>query len=129
MKVCLLDSSFVIDLLHEIESGEAGAATAWLQANRRARLFLTPITLAEVMEGAEDPDSVGAYLGRYVWQGIHRTHAVRVASLQRKSSRRLGDNDAWQIAIADASGAHIVGHDASAFSRLGTRYEDHCRRR
>lgn len=128
MKQCLLDSSFVIDLLNEIEAGEEGVAMAWIRANPRARLFVTPITLAEVLEGAQDPKALSAELGRFAWQGIHRAHALRVAARQRKSSRRLGENDAWQIAIADAMGAHIVGHDA-AFATLGTRYEDHRRRR
>jgi hypothetical protein len=37
----------------------------------------------------------------------------------------MGENDAWQVAIADVIDAFIVGHDPRAFSRLGIRYEDH----
>jgi predicted nucleic acid-binding protein len=79
VKICLLDSSFLIDLLNEIADGEAGAALNWLRRNMSSELWISPVTLAEVLEGAEDPDSVKAYLGRYSWQGIHRVHADKVA--------------------------------------------------
>jgi predicted nucleic acid-binding protein len=97
MKHCLLDSSFIIDLLNEIE-------------------------------GAADPDAVKDYLRRYCWQGFHRVHADLVATSQRRSSRRLGENDAWQAAIAGQMGAILVGHDPKAFKRLGAGYEDHWRK-
>ncbi len=128
MKTCLLDSSFVIDLLNEIAAGDPGAAMNWLNENSSALLWISPVTLAEVLEGAEDPDAVKDYLRRYSWQGIHRIHAERVASKQRRASSRLGENDAWQVAIAAHMGAIIVGHDPRAFKRLDSRYEDHRRR-
>jgi hypothetical protein len=37
----------------------------------------------------------------------------------------MGENDAWQVAIADAMDATIVGHDPKAFDRRGVRYDDH----
>jgi hypothetical protein len=39
----------------------------------------------------------------------------------------LGENDAWQVAVAECMDAVIVGHDPKAFERLGTGYEDHRR--
>jgi hypothetical protein len=39
----------------------------------------------------------------------------------------MGENDAWQVAIADLMGAIIVGHDPKAFDRLGERYDDYRR--
>jgi predicted nucleic acid-binding protein len=125
----LLDSSFVIDLLNEIADGKAGSASSWLKRNPAARLWITPVTLAEVLEGAEDPEAVKSYLGRYSWQGIHRVHAAKVAQLQRRSSRRLGENDAWQVAVAVNMEATVVGHDPNAFQRTGVAYEDHRRTR
>lgn len=122
----LLDSSFVIDLLNEIAGAEPGPAFAWLQRNPTAHLWISPVTMAEVLEGADDRDFVRNYLARYSWQGIHRAHADRVASLQRHASNRLGENDAWQAAIAEAMDAMIVGHDR-AFQRLGAGYDDHRR--
>lgn len=128
MKKCLLDSSFVIDLLNEMAEGREGPAFAWLGRNPKARLWISPVTLAEVLEGADDVGAVSAYLGRYAWQGIHRMHAERVASRQRRSARRMGENDAWQCAVAERIGAVVVGHDV-AFQALGLRYDDHRRTR
>lgn len=128
MRKALLDSSFLIDLLNEIADGREGPAFAWLRAHPRARLWVSPVTVAEVLEGAEDPVAVGAYLSRYAWQGIHRAHAERVAVRQRRSARRMGENDAWQCAVAGYLGAALVGHDA-AFRVLGAGYEDHRRAR
>ena len=83
----------------------------------------------EGLEGAEDPEAVTSYLERYSWQGIHRVHAARVAQQQRLSSRRMGGNDAWQVAVAVSMGATVVGHDPEAFQCAGIAYEDHRRTR
>jgi predicted nucleic acid-binding protein len=125
VKTCLLDSSFLIDLLNEIAAGDAGSAHRWLRRNAAAELWVSPVTVAEVLEGAADPEAVKDYLRRYSWQGIHRVHAVKVALIQRRAVRRMAENDAWQAALADHMGAILVGHDPRAFRRLGDRYEDH----
>jgi predicted nucleic acid-binding protein len=125
VKTCLLDSSFLIDLMNEIAAGDAGSAHRWLRRNAAAELWISPVTLAEVLEGAGDPEAVKDYLRRYSWQGIHRVHADKVALIQRRAVRRMGENDAWQAALADHMGAILVGHDPRAFRRLGDRYEDH----
>jgi len=127
MKKCLLDSSFLVDLLNELAEGRAGPALRWLRDNAASHLWITPVTMAELLEGAEDPEAVRAYLGRFSWQGIHRVHADKVAVHQRRSSHRLGENDAWQVAIAEQMGAVVVGHDHRAFQRLGDAYDDHRR--
>lgn len=128
MRKYLLDSSFLIDLLNEIADCREGPAHTWLQQHPRARLWISPVAMAEVLEGADDVAGVKSYLARFAWQGIHRAHAEWVALRQRRSARRMGENDAWQCAIAAQIGAIVVGHDA-AFRSLGTRYEDHRRAR
>jgi predicted nucleic acid-binding protein len=127
MKKYLLDSSFIIDLLNEMaDNDDEGPAFKWLQRNRRAPLWIGPVTLAEVLEGAADPRAVNAYLGRYRWQGIHRIQAEKAAATQRRLESRMGENDAWQAAVAECINATLLGHDA-AFARLGAAYEDHRR--
>jgi len=121
-----LDTSFLIDLLNEMADDHAGPALEWLKRNEKSQLWISPVTVAEVLEGAADARAVKAYLARYSWQGIHRMHAEKVALRQKRSSRRMGENDAWQWAVAERMGAVIVGHDA-AFQRLGARYDDHRR--
>jgi predicted nucleic acid-binding protein len=125
MRECLLDSSFVIDLLNEMAAGQAGPALGWLRLNASAHLWITPVTMAEVLEGAAEPDFVRAYLARFSWQGIHRVHAEKVALRQRRAAHRQGENDAWQAAIAEQMGAVLVGHDPAAFGRMGADYDDH----
>jgi len=104
---CLLDSSFLIDLLNEMADAREGPAISWLKRNEKSRLWISPVTVAEVLEGAADPQTVGAYLARYSWQAIHRVHAEKVALRQMRSSKRLGENDAWQAA---GSGVHGRRH-------------------
>jgi len=124
MKKYLLDSSFVIDLLNEIADDEPGPALGWLKRNPRAQLWIGPVTLAEVLEGANDLQTVRVYLARYAWQGIHRAQAEQAASRQKSAARRMGENDAWQAAIAGCMKGIVLGHDR-AFERLGAGYEDH----
>jgi predicted nucleic acid-binding protein len=125
MKRCLLDTSFVIDLLNETAADENGPARSWMAKNPRADLWLSPVTYCEVLEGAGDHDAVRRALRPFRWQIIGRQHAERAALLQRRSASRMGENDAWQVAIADTMDAVIVGHDPKAFDRLGNRYDDH----
>jgi predicted nucleic acid-binding protein len=123
VKQFLLDSSFVTDLLNEIADDEPGPALHWLKKNPRARLWIGPVTLAEILEGAEDPSAVKAYLARYAWQGINRAQAEQAATRQRKAVR-MGENDAWQAAIAACMKGVVLGHDR-ALESLGAGYEDH----
>jgi len=80
--------------------------------------------LAEVLEGAQDPQAVKAYLGRYGWQGIHRIQAEKAAARQKRAASRMGENDAWQAAVAECMRSRVLGHD-QGFARLGAAYEDY----
>lgn len=71
---------------------------------------------------ADDEASAVASLQRFAIHGLHLTQARRCALLQRRSSRRLGENDAWLIATADSLNADVAGADRGAFERLGSRY-------
>ncbi|MDB6006164.1 MAG: hypothetical protein JWR15_3151 [Prosthecobacter sp.] len=79
---CLLDSSFVIDLLNEVADGVAGPAMEWLRQHPQAQLWISAVTYAEVLEGADDADAVRSHLRRYRWQGLHHAQADLVALLQ-----------------------------------------------
>ena len=72
--------------------------------------------------GAADEAAASASLQRFAIQGLHLAQARRCALLQRRASRRLGENDAWLVATADSLKADVVGADRSAFERLGARY-------
>jgi predicted nucleic acid-binding protein len=125
MKRCLLDSSFVIDLLNEVAANQRGPARTWAARNTGADLWVSPVTYAEVMEGANEAEAVRQALRAFRWQTIGRQQAERVALRQRRADQRMGENDAWQAAVAECMDAVLVGHDPKAFVRLGTQYDDH----
>jgi predicted nucleic acid-binding protein len=123
----LLDSSFVIDLLNEIAANQRGPARAWTARNPGAELWISPVTSAEVLEGASDAVAVREVFRAFRWQTIGHQHAERAALRQSRATQRMGENDAWQVAVAECMDAVIVGHDPKAFDRLGEGYEDHRR--
>ena len=118
----LLDASFLIDLERETSRGDVGVARRFLPSLRGRPLVVAVVTIAEVLEGAADEGAALASLQRFMVQGLHTTHAQRCARLQRRSARRLGENDAWLVATAESIDADIVGADRAAFEQLGSRY-------
>jgi predicted nucleic acid-binding protein len=118
----LLDTSFLVALERESVRGEHGPARRFLPSLRGRSLAVSVITVAELLEGAADEAAARASLRRFSIQGLHLAHARRCALLQRRSSRRLGENDAWLVVTAQVLDADIVGCDRVAFERLGSRY-------
>lgn len=80
------------------------------------------ISIVNVAEGAGDEKATIASLQRFAIQGLHLAHARRCALLQRRASRRMGENDAWLVATAESINADIVGADRAAFEPLGAHY-------
>jgi predicted nucleic acid-binding protein len=117
----LLDASFLVALERETASGEPGPARKFLPRLRGRRLVLSVVSVEEVLEGAADEATAVASLQRFSIQGLHLAQARRCA-LQRRATRRMGENDAWLVATANALDADIVGSDRAAFERLGPRY-------
>lgn len=118
----LLDASFLIDLEREVARDEIGPARTFLPTLRGRQLFVSVVTVEEILEGAADQTSTLAALHRFSIQGIQLTQARRCAVLQRRAARRLGENDAWIVATAQSIDAEVVGADRDAFERLGARY-------
>jgi predicted nucleic acid-binding protein len=118
----LLDASFLIALERETAARQVGPARKFLVRLRGRPLVVSVVTVEEVLEGAVDEAAALASLQRFSIQGLHAAHAQRCARLQRRSARRLGENDAWLVATAELLDADVVGADRSAFDRLGARY-------
>lgn len=121
----LLDSSFLIDLEREAAAGAIGPARQFLPSLRGRPLVVSIVSVEEILEGAADMAAARASLRRFTIQGLQLAQAERCALMQRRSARRLGENDAWLVATADALGADVVGADRAAFLRLGPRYLRH----
>jgi predicted nucleic acid-binding protein len=115
----LLDSSFVIAFLREVESKERGDARQFLAAlPRRSRTFVSVISYAEVLEAAKDIVALAADLRALVrFQGLGQDTAERVVLLQQRAARRMGENDAWIAATAIKGRLTLVGDDDEAFSK------------
>jgi predicted nucleic acid-binding protein len=118
----LLDTSFLVALERETARGEIGPARRFLPALRSRSLVVSIVSVEEILEGVADADRAFAALQRFVIQPLHLAQARRCALLQRRSRRRLGENDAWLVATAETIDADVVGADRAAFERLGPRY-------
>jgi predicted nucleic acid-binding protein len=118
----LLDASFLIDLERETARDVIGPARRFLPSLRGRPLAVSVVTIAEVLKGADDEAAALLALQRFVVQAIHVSQATRVARLQRRAARRLGENDAWLVATAESLDADVVGADRAAFERLRDRY-------
>jgi predicted nucleic acid-binding protein len=125
MKTALLDTSFLVDLSDEAAAGVVGPASRTLAGLRWHRLFISPVTAAEVLEGADLPEEAAKELGRFHRQTIGWQAAQRCALNQSRAARRMGENDAWQAALAAVSGHRLVGSDAAFSGRPGLDYLDH----
>jgi predicted nucleic acid-binding protein len=118
----LLDSSYLIDLEREVAAGEVGPARTFLPSLRGRPLVVSIVSVEELLEGAIDEAAASAALQRFTLQGLYLAQARRCALLQRRASRRLGENDAWLVATAESINADVVAADRAAFERLGERY-------
>jgi predicted nucleic acid-binding protein len=118
----LLDSSYLIDLERETANAEIGPARRFLSSLRGRPLVVSVVSVEEVLEGVISEADGLAALQRFTIQGLHLAQARRCALLQRRASRRLGENDAWLVATAESIDADVVAADRSAFERLGARY-------
>jgi predicted nucleic acid-binding protein len=118
----LLDSSFLIALERESANKELGPARRFLPSLRGRQLVVSIVSIAEVLEGSSDEERTMKSLRFFTIQGLHFAQARRCALLQRRSARRMGENDAWLVATAEVLGADVVGADRSVFERLGARY-------
>ena len=118
----LLDTSYLIDLERETAAGKVGPARKFLSSLRGRPLVISIVTVEELLEGAVDEAAALASLQRFAIQGLQLAQARRCALLQRRASKRLGENDAWLVATAESLDADVVGADRAAFERLGGRY-------
>ena len=118
----LLDTSFLIALERETARGDKGPARRFLPSLRGRQLVVSIVTVEELLEGAADESTAMSALQRFSIQGLHLAQARRCALLQRRSGRRMGENDAWLVATAESINADVVGADRAAFERLGARY-------
>jgi len=124
----LLDSSFLIDYFNEKEAGAAGPALRFRrQLPQNVRFYGSIVSLAELVEGAEDTEEASRRFYQAVTCiGLFQQHGWRAGLLQkqgREQGRRIGENDAWIAATAALAHLTLVGDDDAAFAdRPGVNY-------
>ena len=118
----LLDASFLIALERETARREDGPARRFLPSLRGRQMVVSIVSVEEVLEGAADQVAALASLQRFAVQGLHLAQARRCALLQRRATKRMGENDAWLVATAQSLDADVLGADRVAFERLGARH-------
>ena len=114
----VLDTSFLVALERETAKGEQGPARRFLPSLRGRPLVVSIVTVEELLEGATDEAAALSSLQRFSIQGLHLAQARRCALLQRRATRRMGENDAWLVATAESIDADVVGADRMAFERF-----------
>ena len=131
MKGYLLVTSFVIAFFNELASrrktvGPAGRYLANLP--RPHRLYVSTVTLAEVLEGTDEVRVVEGELRRLAGVvSLGADTARKCGRIQRQAKaagRRMGENDAWIAATAQISDLKLIGHDAGFSDRPLLRYRD-----
>ncbi|MGH8017198.1 MAG: type II toxin-antitoxin system VapC family toxin [Opitutaceae bacterium] len=125
MKALILDTSFLVDLENETSANIDGPATRTLEKLKGCRLFVTPVTVAEILEGSVDPLTAARELSAYRAHTIGWAAAHRCALNQSRAPRRMGENDAWQGALAAIGDHQLVGHDRAFDGRSWLDYLDH----
>jgi glycerol uptake facilitator-like aquaporin len=101
---------------------EWSAVPVYIVAQLLGAAYVDDWRLMYVNKDAIDEAAALAALQRFTIQGLHLTQARRCALLQRRTSQRLGENDAWLVATAESINADVVAADRAAFERLGERY-------
>jgi len=133
MKIYHLDSSIVIPYINARLGKPARDADGALK-NKRAREFMSKCrspyrisaaTCAEVMRGNYDDEEALAIL-REMKTPLELGHRIakRWALLQHRAAHAMGDNDAWNAALAIAENATLVGSDRAFENRPGLDYID-----
>ena len=117
----LLDTSFLIALFNEVADRNTGPARRFRALMpARARLYVSIVALAEILEGAENPDEAERQLmSMAILLGLHRQHARRAGMIQRRArteGSKMGENDAWIAATAALGHLKLVGDDDNAFA-------------
>ncbi|MGH8020020.1 MAG: type II toxin-antitoxin system VapC family toxin [Opitutaceae bacterium] len=123
----LLDSSFVIAYFNEMAASKVGPARRFRAAMPRdARLFVSLVTIAELLEGARDAHAAERELRALAHVlSIGEQVARRCGLIQRRAKsagHKMGENDAWIAATAQVADLTLIGDDHGFEDRPGLRY-------
>ena len=134
MKPLHLDSSLVIPYFNALlgippkneEGARKNEKAEKFMARRRDTPRISVATYAEVKRNFPDTDNLEEMLEQFKAPlALHPRHANKWARLQNRSNRVMGDNDAWNAALAICDNATLVGSDHAFENRPGLDYKDY----
>ena len=118
-----LDTTFLIDLQREMESGRSGRAAQWIEQNGEEEAGISAVAWGEFLEGLRDRSHpiVQELTGRYsVWPLEEEAAEVygRVVRGLRPQSRLVGSNDLWIACTALQRGAALLTRNVEEMARV-----------
>jgi len=133
MKIHYLDSSIVIPFISAAIGTKAqrrepkNIKAVQFVKGLRSESKISVATYAETLRHFGDDEQARKILQNFnAPLPLTPRHARRWARLQNRSDRTMGDNDAWNAAMAVEESGVVVGHDEEAFGdRPDVEYVDY----
>ncbi len=113
----LFDTTFFIDLEHEICARQSGPAALFLTGCRGHAKCVATVTLGEFAVGGVSGPAMRRFFRGYRPMALGREDAIFAGRLQAKLPFELGENDLWIAGLALRHDLPLVTRDA-AFSRV-----------
>jgi tRNA(fMet)-specific endonuclease VapC len=118
-----LDTTFLIDLQREMESGRSGRAAQWIEQNGEEEAGISAVAWGEFLEGLRDRSHpvVQELTGRFsVWPVGEEAAEVygRVVRGLRQQGRLVGSNDLWIACTALQRGAALLTRNVEEMTRV-----------
>ncbi len=113
----LFDTTFFIDLEHEIVARRRGSAAAFLAAHRGHAKCVATVTLGEFAVGGASGPALRRFFRGYRPLSLGRADAIFAGHLQTRLNVELGENDLWIAGLALRHGLPLVTRDR-VFSRV-----------
>ena len=118
-----LDTTFLIDLQREMESGRSGRAAQWIEQNGEEEAGISAVAWGEFLEGLRDRSHpvVQELTGRYsVWPVEEEAAEFygRVVRGLRQQGRLVGSNDLWIACTALQRGAALLTRNVEEMARV-----------
>ena len=118
-----LDTTFLIDLQREMESGRYGRAAQWIEQNGEEEAGISAVAWGEFLEGLRDRSHpvVQELAGRFsVWPVGEEAAEVYGSVVRglRQQGRLVGSNDLWIACTALQRGAALLTRNVEEMARV-----------
>ena len=113
----LFDTTFFIDLEHELIARRPGPAAAFLAAHRSHAKCVTTVTLGEYAIGEASAVALRRFFRGFRPLPLGRVDAIYAGHLQARLPVELGENHLWIAGLALRHGLPLVTRDRM-FSRV-----------